>query len=470
MTAPAAIDTLPAEQALLGALLYGGRLDQVLGIVSLDHFEDDGHRRLFAAILDLAEAGAPVSLSTVAHQLADAPEFVDEPGGVAGYSRHLFEAFSNPAEAPHYARLVLENHNRRRLVAFAAWLDAEARRRDLDGGAAALVAQAEAELAEILERPEGVRRDADLDGVLSAAWEAVQRAQSAIGGISGISTGLHDLDRLLGGLQPTDLIIIAGRPSMGKTVAGLTIATNAAASGYVGRFNSLEMSRAQLGQRLYARRSGVSTIEQRGHLRPDQLAALEEARGWYGGMALVVDDQSGLTAGQIRARARAQKRRRGLDLLCVDYLGLLAAADPQANRTHQLEAMTRTLKECAKELEIPVVLLCQINRGVEGREDKRPGLADLRDSGAIEQDADVVAFVYREQYYLERAEPAQRADEPAEKFSDRYHRWRQALDRSRNVGEIIVAKNRQGETGIARVRFDGRRQVFEDLHGAEDAP
>ena len=182
MTEAAAIDTLPAEQALLGSLLYGGRLDQVLGVVQPDHLEDEGHRRLFAAIIDLAESGAPVSLATVAHQLADAPEFAEEDGGLWGYSKRLFGAFTSPQEAPHYARLVLENYNRRRLVAFAAWLDAEARRRDLDGGAAALVGQAEAELAEILERPEGIRRDADLDGVLSAAWEAVQRAQTTVGG------------------------------------------------------------------------------------------------------------------------------------------------------------------------------------------------------------------------------------------------------------------------------------------------
>ncbi|WP_431855315.1 replicative DNA helicase [Azospirillum sp.] len=451
------------EQALLGCLLFSpGAINRVIGKVSPEDFHDPDHGAVFAVALELAEAGKPVNYLTVVDALSDAPVFAPD-GGPRKYLVSLHEAYVTASEAPHYAQRVRELRHRRQLVEFAAWLSAEARRTDLDASATAIVAQAEGALAEILEAGSSHRKAADLKATLAAAWDTIQRAQAAVNGVSGVATGLADLDRLTGGLQPADLIILAGRPSMGKTALALTMTVNAASQGHETRFQSLEMSRAQLGLRLYARRTGISMQDQRRPLHPSQLAELEAAQQHYAGLRLTVDDEGGLTAGQIRARARAHKRKHGLGLLTVDYLGLVSPSGATANKVHQVEEVTKALKETAKELEIPVLLLCQLSRAVESREDKRPQLSDLRDSGAIEQDADVVMFVYRPEYYLERSEPQRRPDEAVGKFNDRYSAWEAQRDAARNVGEVIVAKNRQGEIGTARLFFDGRRQTFENL-------
>ncbi|PNQ97304.1 replicative DNA helicase [Azospirillum argentinense] len=449
------------EQALLGALLFGGAYHRIAGALRPEHFYDEAHGEVFAVIAELAEAGRTVNPLTVCQALGEISLFTAN-GGTRAYLECLEGAYITPKAASDYAGVIRDLHQRRQLACMAEWLKAQALKPDLDRNAASLVAQAQSEL-DLLESGPSSRDTATMADVMNDAFAAIERAQVSVDGVSGIPSGLIDLDRATGGFQPSELIIIAGRPSMGKTVLATTACVNATLQGYVIRFNSLEMGTASLGQRLLAARSGVTMQDQRRRLALSQLAALEEARRYYIALPLAIDADSGLTVAQIRARARAHKRRHGLSMLVIDYLGLIVPDDPRMNKVHQVEEVTKALKATAKELEIPIVLLCQLSRQVEQREDKRPQLADLRDSGAIEQDADVVMFVYREHYYLSRCEPVRRPDEAQDKFNARYVDWQGREEASRNIGEVIIAKNRQGEIGHVRLRFDGCRQMFESL-------
>jgi replicative DNA helicase len=293
-----------------------------------------------------------------------------------------------------------------------------------------------------------------MPGVMAGTLALIDRAQKAVDGISGIPTGLVDVDRRLGGLQAGELYVVAGRPGMGKTAFGLTLAVAAARAGRKVRFHSLEMAEAQLGQRLIAQRTGISIQQQRRPLTLEQHRQIAESAAVLSGLPLTIDDTDALTMAGIRTRARRQKRRGGLDMLVIDYLGLIRPADPKAPKVYQIEEITIGCKRLAKQLGIPVVLLAQLNRGVEQRDDKRPNLADLRDSGSIEQDADVVMLLYREEYYLAKEEP----DDPG-KAGD----WLARMDKVRGVAEVITAKFRQGEAGTDRVQFDGARQRFATL-------
>lgn len=452
-----------AEQALLGALLVNNRaFAKVSDLLRPEHFYDPVHQRIFAAVAETITAGRVASPVTL-RPLFDADPDLQQEGGGA-YLAELAGNVVTVVNAGDYGKTIHDLFIRRQLIEVAAEALERAYVPDLTAPED-LIADLDASTAAL--RAHTCGGDVTLATAADAVDEAIraaERAQQAPDGISGLATGLADLDYRLGGLHPGDLIIIAGRPSMGKTVLATTMATNVAGRGEPVQFNSLEMSTISLGQRLLASRSGISAQDQRGPLSPEQFQRLIEARQHFASMPLRIDPQAGLTAAQIAARARLHQRKHGLRLLAIDYLGLVSPADPKANKVHQVEETTKALKLLAKELNIPVVLLCQLSRQVEMREDKRPTLADLRDSGAIEQDADVVMFVFREQYYLERAEPMRRANESQDAFNARYADWTQRLGECQGIGEIIIGKNRQGSTGTVTVRFDGRRQVFENLH------
>ncbi|MGA1858806.1 replicative DNA helicase [Azospirillum sp. 11R-A] len=452
-----------AEQALLGALLVKNAAHaKVADFLRPEHFHDPAHQRIFAAIVETIGAGRVASPVTLRSLFDADPDLTKEGGGA--YLAELAGNIVTVVNAADYGRTIHDLFMRRQLIEVTAEAMEEAYRpsltrpeemiANLDASTAALLVHAHAGAAELVTAADAAE----------GAMQAAQRAQHAPDGVSGLATGLVDLDRRLGGLQGGDLVIIAGRPSMGKTVLGMTIATNAADRGEPGLFNSLEMGTVSLGQRLLASRSGISVQDQRGPLSPEQFRALVDAQQHFANMPLRIDPQAGLTAAQIAARARLHQRKHGLKLLLIDYLGLVAPADPRANKVHQVEAITTALKLLAKELDTPVILLAQLSRQVEQREDKRPQLADLRDSGAIEQDADVVMLLFREQYYLERAEPTRRANEGQDAYNARYGEWVQRLEECQGIGEIIIAKNRQGGTGTVAVRFDGQRQTFENLH------
>lgn len=254
----------------------------------------------------------------------------------------------------------------------------------------------------------------------------------------GISSGLKQLDDIIQGYHPGRLYVIAARPAMGKTAMGLTHAINASMNGFKTLFFSLEMTRAEIQGRLI----------QRYRENPAEII----------GADLFIDDKAGLTVSDITQRSRRHKRKNGLDAVYIDYLGLIRSSDSRAQMVHQIGEITRSLKQLAKDLQVPVILLCQLNRGVEGREDKRPTMADLRDSGAIEQDADCVMFIYREEYYLANAKP----ESSNYKKKDGGVDHMAALHQAKGKADLIVAKNRQGKLGTANLKFEADRQVFCD--------
>jgi replicative DNA helicase len=288
----------------------------------------------------------------------------------------------------------------------------------------------------------------------------------------GVTTGLDDLDRLLGGLHPSDLLILAGRPSMGKTALATNIAYNAALAqvekneGAVVGFFSLEMSAEQLATRILAQESGVSSDKiRRGELKEDDFPKFVEVTRRLSNLPLFIDDTPALTVSALRTRARRLKRKHNVGLLVIDYLQLLqaeAGGKSSDSRVQEISSITRNLKALAKELDLPILALSQLSRAVEQREDKRPQLADLRDSGSIEQDADVVMFVFREEYYVARKEP------PA--GTDKHQAWQEQMAKIYNVAEVIVAKQRHGPIDILRLYFDGHLTKFANLSTQEARP
>ena len=289
-----------------------------------------------------------------------------------------------------------------------------------------------------------------------------EAARNNATGVTGIATGFADLDKMLGGLQRCDLVIVAGRPAMGKTALATKIATNAAAGGKNAAFFSLEMSNEQLGARVLAGETGIaSDWVRRGALSGEQMRRLNEAQRETAWLPLNIDDTPAQAIAGLRSRARRHKRRAGLDLIVIDYLQLLVAAprDGRAdqNRVQEVSEITRGLKALAKELEVPVVALSQLSRAVEARDDKRPLLSDLRELGSIEQDADVVIFVYREEYYLR---------EPPLGDADKHAAWQAKMAECRNKAEVIVAKHRNGPVGTVGLRFDHQTTQFSNLAGS----
>src|SRR5689334_21236696 len=309
------------------------------------------------------------------------------------------------------------------------------------------------------------------------------------GRTTGVSSGFTDLDKLLGGLHPSDLVILAGRPSMGKTALATNIAFNAAkayrterqpdgtptvADGAIVAFYSLEMSAEQLALRILADESGVSGDRiRRGDVSHEDFDKFVLASQRLATLPLFIDDTPALSIAAVRTRARRLMRQQGLGLIVVDYLQLLQGSPDgrgSENRVQEISEITRGLKALAKELNVPVIALSQLSRAVEQREDKRPQLADLRESGSIEQDADVVMFVFREEYYLSRSEPTRRPDETDEKFNDRYERWKERCEVTFGTADIIIAKQRHGPIGTVKLHFEPETTKFEDFIGPDHLP
>jgi replicative DNA helicase len=309
---------------------------------------------------------------------------------------------------------------------------------------------------------------------LTDAIEMASHAYERDGHLSGLSTGLQDLDRTMGGLQKSDLIILAGRPSMGKTALATNIAFNVAKAhrtetdgegnektvdgGVVGFF-SLEMSAEQLATRIIAEQSEIPSERiRRGMVDEAEFRRLVEATQQMQSIPLYIDHTGGISVAQLAARARKLKRQKGLDMIVVDYVQLLAGSSKRAsdNRVQEITEITTGLKALAKELDVPIIALSQLSRQVEQREDKRPQLSDLRESGSIEQDADVVMFVFREEYYVQRQEPSTTKVEEHQK-------WQDEMDQVQGIAEAIIGKQRHGPTGTVRLQFSADVTRFSDL-------
>ena len=468
-----------AEQALLGAVLLNNRaFEKVSEFLRPEHFADPVHGRIFAACGKLIERGQianPVTLKTIFSGDSDLAEI-----GGTSYLAQLAESVVSVINAEDYGKLIHDLHLRRELIALGEDMINDAFGHDIDRNAVDQIGGAEAKLYELATTGQTEGGFESFSNVLVEAVKQAEAAHKRQGKLSGVPTGLIDLDKKLGGLHPSDLLILAGRPSMGKTSLATNMAFNAAKAyceevdslgnrkavdGGIVAFFSLEMSSEQLASRILAEQAEISSHKIRqGEMSHDEFERLVLSSQDLNRLPLFIDDTPALSISAVRTRARRLKRQHGLHLIIVDYLQLLRGSGPHSeNRVQEVSEITRGLKALAKELEVPVIALSQLSRAVEQREDKRPQLADLRESGSIEQDADVVMFVFREQYYLERAEPGQRPEESEEKFNERHAKWKQRCEEVWNTAEVIVAKQRHGPVGSVRLSFQGEFTKFGNL-------
>ena len=462
---------IEAEQALLGALLYdNAAYERLSDRLQGRHFYEPFHQRLFAALEIHIRKGQLAEPILLADEFKRDPAF-EELGGLR-YLADLVDRAPPAANAPDYARAIYDLALRRDLIRIGGEITVEAQAHDADVSARDQIETAEQKLYTLAESGTSSTGFVAFADALTGAVQMAAEAYSRDGGLAGLSTGLSDLDKQLGGLHPSDLLILAGRPSMGKTALATNIAFHVArnyawepqpdgsrktVNGGVVAFFSLEMSAEQLAMRLLADVSGVSSDR----LRKGEIDASEFGRVRDGAIEvqeapLFIDATGGLSISKLTARARRLKRQHGLDLIVIDYLQLVTTDGSKGdNRVQEVSAITGGLKALAKELGVPVVALSQLSRQVENRPDKRPQLSDLRESGSIEQDADVVMFVYREAYYLSRAEPREGTAE--------HMTWQEDLEKINNVAEVIIGKQRHGPIGTIKLHFHGDTTKFGNL-------
>jgi replicative DNA helicase len=476
-----------AEQALLGAIFRNNLAhSRVSDFLEAEHFSNAVHARIYTAIGKLIERGQlanPVTLKN----LFDQDGALAEIGG-AQYLTRLAESAVTIINAEEYGRRIHDLHLRRQLIGLGEDVVNDAFRHDLEDDAVTQIERTEEKLYKLAESGQ---TEGGLRPFRAALTEAIELAQAAFkrdGKTVGVATGFIDIDKKLGGLHPSDLIIAAGRPGMGKTAFATNIAFNAAKAyravpgpdgrpvaedGAVIGFFSLEMSAEQLATRILAEESGVPSDRiRRGDVRKEDFDKFVAASQRLAAVPLYIDDTPALSVAALRTRARRLKRQQGLGLIIVDYLQLMRPASTgrgQENRVQEISEITRGLKAIAKELGVPVLALSQLSRAVEQREDKRPQLADLRESGSIEQDADVVMFIFREEYYKSR-EPKINENETQDKFNTRYSDWQELMEKIHGIAEIIISKQRHGPVGTIKLHFEAETTKFDNFIGPETLP
>ncbi|MFD0979227.1 replicative DNA helicase [Tropicimonas aquimaris] len=468
-------DTLPhnieAEQQLLGAILTNNDIyDRVASVISEKHFFDPVHARIYevaSARIAKNMQATPVTLKAF---LEDHPG-LKELGGPSYLAKLAGGAISSFA-ARDYAQIIYDLAIRRELIALGKDITSKAGNVDIASEPKEQIVEAEQALYKLGEQG---KSETGFQSFLRAITDAIEVAHAAYqreGGLAGISTGLRDLDKKLGGLHPSDLLILAGRPSMGKTSLACNIAFNIAkayrrgarpdgsegtVNGGVVGFYSLEMSAEQLASRILSEASRIPSHKiRRGDMTEEEFRRFVDAAKELEACPLFIDDTPALPISQLAARARRLKRTHGLDALFVDYLQLVRPATAKDSRVNEVSEITQGLKAIAKELEVPVVALSQLSRQVESRDDKRPQLSDLRESGSIEQDADVVMFVYRGEYYKER-------EKPADSNLEAMAAWQEEMASLHGKAEVIIGKQRHGPIGDVPLAFEGEFTRFSDL-------
>jgi replicative DNA helicase len=471
---------LDAEMALLGAILASNNnYDKVADFLLPEHFADPAHQKIYAATKRVIEGGGTADARTLRHVLSQ-EETLEELGGV----QYLGELTANALtiiDPLHYGRLVHDLYLRRALIGIGEDVVNDAFRPDNELDAAEQIEAAEQGLFTLAATGDGKGDFQAFSQTLKETLKMVEAAYQREGRLTGVTSGFVDLDRLLGGLQKSDLLILAARPAMGKTALATNIAFNAAAAASSERDEqgnmvhrtshnvaifSLEMSAEQLALRILGEQSEVPSDQiRRGQIDQQQFERVFTASQRLNNLTLFIDDTPAISVANMRTRARRLLRTHGhLDLIVVDYLQLMqgSAGSRSDNRVQEISEITRGLKTVAKELNVPVIALSQLSRQVEQREDKRPQLSDLRESGSIEQDADVVMFIYREEYYLGRKEPDPGTEE--------HEKWQMDMDRVHNIAEVIIAKQRHGPTDRVKLYFDGAFTRFRDYvsDGTED--
>ncbi|AKO97474.1 MAG: replicative DNA helicase [Marinovum algicola] len=461
--------SIEAEQQLLGAILTNNDVyDRIASIIGARHFYEPVHARIFdiaAARIAKNNLASPVTLKA----FMEDDEGLQELGGAA-YLVRLAGAAVSAFAVRDYAQMIYDLAVRRDLIGLGRDISAKAARVDVASEPREQIVEAEQKLYKLAEQGQ---TEGGFQSFLKAVTDAVNVANAAYqreGGLAGLSTGLIDMDKKLGGLHPSDLLILAGRPSMGKTSLATNIAFNVAKAykrglrpdgsegaidgGVVGFF-SLEMSAEQLAGRILAEASEISSHKIRqGDMTEEEFRRFVDAAKALEACPLYIDDTPSIPISQLAARARRLKRTHGLDLLIIDYLQL--ARGTADNRVQEIAEISMGLKAIAKELNIPVVALSQLSRQVESREDKRPQLSDLRESGSIEQDADVVMFVFREEYYKEREKPG---DHELDKMAE----WQEAMSRLHAKAEVIIGKQRHGPIGTVELSFESQFTRFGNL-------
>ena len=480
------LDKLPknieAEQALLGAILANNKaFEKVEEFLLPKHFADSTHAKIFEVIKSLLGQGHAADVVTLKNYF-EQQGTLNDVGGMS-YLIKLADSASPMTNVEFYGQFVYDKYLRRELIDTGYNIVNAAMTETTDLTATDQIEEAEQHLFNLADQGEAQADFIDFSKALTSSFDYIEQAAQRENKLSGLPTGLEKLDRKLGGLTKSNLIIIAGRPAMGKTALATNIAYNVA--DFMSReksidkkdkgvaFFSLEMSSDELAARI------LSTVTQTpgqnmrtGEINNAELTRIAAAVRELENIPLYIDDTPGLTIGAIRTRARRLKRTKGLGLVVIDYIQLISgtAKRGEINRVQELTEISRGLKILAKELNVPVIALSQLNRGVESRDDKRPNLSDLRESGSIEQDADVVMFVFRENYYIHNEEPKPKQNETNEHFQQRVAEW-QKLDReTQNLAEVIIGKQRHGPIGNVKLFWNGQYAQFGNLANEEALP
>jgi len=478
---------LAAEQALLGALLSNNRAyDRVSEFLQAEHFADPVHARIYSAIsrrIEASQIADPVTLRAEFEHTG----VLEEVGGTA-YLAQLLTAMVGIINAKDYGQAIYDSWIRRQLIDIGETVVNQAFAPELDLDGPKQIELAEQSLFDLATHGTSDTKMMVFSTALAHAITNAEKAFQQQGHVSGLSTGLRDLDKKTGGLHPSDLLILAGRPGMGKTALATKIAFGAAesmlANARVDDPNavpknsvvifSLEMSAEQLANRLLSEESRVSSDRiRRGEIGERDFAKFVSVSKKLQHLPLFIDDTPAITLSALRTRCRRLQRTKGLGLIVIDYLQLMrpSAGVKFESRVLEISMITQGLKALAKELKVPVMALSQLSRAVESREDKRPQLSDLRESGSIEQDADAVMFVYRDEYYLQQRAPKQMAFDNEEKFQNALEKWQRGMELVHNKAELLLEKQRHGPTGKIDLFFEGEFTRFADLdtvHGGDD--
>lgn len=470
---PAEMSTIPhnleAEQSVLGALLLNNNsYERVSDYLRAEHFSHKIHGQIYHAIVTLVDAGKIADPITLKAFFSDSKE-LDSVGG-SGYLVDLTNNVISIVSIKDYGQMIYDLYLRRELITIGEDMVLDARKSVLDEDAVTQIEGSEKKLFDLGSSGVGSKTFTTFGGALTDAIASAELAYKRDSQVVGVTSGLKDLDKYLGGLHPSDLLILAGRPSMGKTALATNIAYNAAfafanenTDGAPVAFFSLEMSAEQLAARILSSESGVASDKlRRGDIRPEDFTKIVDTSRNINAVPLLIDDTASLSITALRNRARRMKRQHNIGMIIIDYLQLLEGGGSkrsQDNRVQEVSEITRSLKGIAKELNVPVLALSQLSRGVESRDDKRPMLSDLRESGSIEQDADVVMFVYREEYYVSRAQP--------QEGTEQYIQWQQKMASVYNKAEVVIAKQRHGPVGNVKLYFNNQLTRFGDLQDDE---
>lgn len=459
---------IEAEQAVLGTIILNNEyLNRVSEFLRPEHFYEPAHCAIYEQIIHNVEKVNIIANQVTLKQFFDSNEAIKAIGGAA-YLQTLLASASAIIDIGDYGRLVQDLALKRELSMIGEDIVNDVYKAENKDSGLEQIEVAESKLFELSESGDGRSDFRAISAPLKETLDKTLIAKQRDSSISGVSTGLSDLDQILGGMQESDLIILAGRPSMGKTSLGINILVNACK--FLNRnienqsekksvgFFSLEMSSDQLASRILSMECSINAGKFRtGQLNENEWEAMATRSAEISKMPLFIDDTPALSISAIRTRTRRMVRKHNLSLLIIDYLQLIRGLGGRSSesRVQEVSQITQGLKAIAKEFNIPVMALSQLSRAVESREDKRPQLSDLRESGSIEQDADVVAFVYRDSYYHERKKPAE--SDPS------FTEWNQKMNELRHLSEVIIAKQRNGPVGSVNLFFDAEFTRFGNL-------